>query len=255
MSDMFKATTQKIELLSKMFPDRILQLEQFFGNSTAIYIDYANVRPWSSKLGWHVEPVRLKQFFSSFDTVVRVNIYNGLLAGDYESEKLDRVLQQVYGAGYVTKPVKIMRKSIDVSSISSTSTDILKSFIRPSLLLKFTVKDIQDLNWKLMGLNKKGIRYIEDRKCNFDVEIGRDMLLDYANKTADCFVLWSGDSDFAGPIEQLLHDGKKVMLFATARKVAAELSDLVSNGLFIYDIQKIKNFICWNKEMDSKVTV
>jgi len=89
-------------------------------------------------------------------------------------------------------------------------------------------------------------------KCNFDVEIGRDMLLDYAQKNVDLFVLWSGDSDFADPIEQLLNDGKKVFLFATARRVASELNVLQSKGLFIYDIQKIKNFICWKKEMDQE---
>ena len=63
-------------------------------------------------------------------------------------------------------------------------------------------------------------------------------------------MLWSGDSDFAGPIEQLLKDGKRVYIFATARRVASELNALVPAGLSIYDIQKIKNFICWNKEMD-----
>ena len=49
-------------------------------------------------------------------------------------------------------------------------------------------------------------------------------------------------------------DGKKVFVFSTPRRVSSELADLTGQGLFIYDIQKIKNFICWNKEMDGPVS-
>ncbi|MDD4358916.1 MAG: NYN domain-containing protein [Candidatus Pacebacteria bacterium] len=90
---------------------------------------------------------------------------------------------------------------------------------------------------------------MEDRKCNFDVEIGRDMLLDYERNNIDTFVLWSGDSDFYEPIKQLLEDKKKVILFATARKVSSELNELKKQGLFIYDIQNIRSFICYKKQI------
>jgi hypothetical protein len=42
----------------------------------------------------------------------------------------------------------------------------------------------------------------------------------------------------------------KVVLFATARRVAAELNDLQGDGLIIYDVQKIRNFICWKREIE-----
>ena len=61
--------------------------------------------------------------------------------------------------------------------------------------------------------------------------------------------LWSGDSDFEDSIEKLITAGKKVVLFATARKVSKELSALVNKGLMIFDIQKIRDFICWKKEL------
>jgi uncharacterized LabA/DUF88 family protein len=86
-------------------------------------------------------------------------------------------------------------------------------------------------------------------KSNFDVEIGRDILSDYDKGGLENFILWSGDSDFEDPIKQLLDDKKKVMLFATARRVATELSELRAKGLKIFDIQKIKEFICYKKEM------
>jgi len=247
---MFNAKTIKIDLLAKMFPERVSELEMLLNVPTKIYINFANVRPWVEKLSWHVEPFRVKQFFDSFDTVKEIRIYNGTLTGDSTSEHENKDLSKAFKTGYITKPVKIMSKSIDVTSVSASSTDILKSFIRPSLLRQLKVETVEYLNLQLAELNKQGIYFIEDRKCNFDVEIGRDMLLAFEKKEADCFVLWSGDSDFAGPIEQLLKDGKKVFIFATARRVASELNELTPQGLSIYDIQKIKNFICWPREMD-----
>jgi hypothetical protein len=64
--------------------------------------------------------------------------------------------------------------------------------------------------------------------------------------------LWSGDSDFTDSIEKLMGVGKKVVLFATARKVSKELSSLTGKGLMIFDIQKIRDFICWKKEIERK---
>ncbi len=76
------------------------------------------------------------------------------------------------------------------------------------------------------------------------------MLLDCERNIAEKFVLWSGDSDFADPIKKLLATGRKVFLFATARKVSKELSALTNEGLIIFDIQKINTFICWRDELD-----
>ncbi len=249
---MFNSQTEKIRILSEYYPNRIKELENFFVGTTNIYIDYANVRPWSEKLGWHIELKRLKQFLRSFDNINSIKIYIGTMVGDRQSEQGISDLES-YGYIVKTKPVKIIKQSIDYSSINSTSADLLNKFIRRCLLKKYDLQTIEYLNNKFKEMNNNGIYYIEDLKCNFDVEIGRDMLLDYDKNNIDTFVLWSGDSDFADPVEQLLDDVKKVILFATARKVSTELNKLQTKGLFIYDIQKISNFICWNKEIDSHV--
>jgi uncharacterized LabA/DUF88 family protein len=99
-------------------------------------------------------------------------------------------------------------------------------------------------------MNQTGKFFIEDRKCNFDVEIGTDMALDLERNNVDTFILWSGDSDFYDPVLKLLKKGKKVILFATARKVSSELNDLKQQGLYIYDIQKIRNFICYKRQIN-----
>lgn len=77
--------------------------------------------------------------------------------------------------------------------------------------------------------------------------------IDYANETKT-FVLWSGDSDFADPLEKLLKMGKKVCLFATAGRISSELNELKKSGLKIVDIFELKEFICWLRESAYKST-
>ncbi len=246
---MFVPKTDRIKEIAETNKDAVGQLEMLLGASARIYIDYANVRPWSAKLGWHIDLRRLKQFLDSFDVIRAVNFYGGYLEGDEHSRQ---EIKQVENQKYVvrTKPVKIMRFPIDASSIPKDSTALLYQFVQRSLLRKYEVGTIEYLNERFADMNKKGELFIEDRKCNFDVEIGVDMLLDHHKNETEVFVLWSGDSDFADPLEKLLQAGKKLLLCATARKVSRELSNLREKGLIIFDVQKIKNFICWKKEMD-----
>ncbi|MFA4995573.1 MAG: NYN domain-containing protein [Patescibacteria group bacterium] len=96
-------------------------------------------------------------------------------------------------------------------------------------------------------MNDQGVFYIEDKKCNFDVEIGREIEKDSLKN--DTFVLWSGDSDFAEPIEKLLADNKQVILVCTAGRVASELNNLIEKGLIVFEINKIRNSICREKEL------
>lgn len=245
---MFEPKTNTINELANKVPKLIEELKTIFNHSTNVYIDFANVIHWQDKLQWHIDLKRLQQFLDSFTNVKNVNFYYGTLVGDRNSEN---IIQKAKSRRYnvITKPVKIMRLSIDISSIPLDSTKIVEQFIRPSLLKKLNIETVEFLNRKLQELNKQGVKYLEDRKCNFDVEIGRDMLIDYHEKKAENFILWSGDSDFADPIKQLLADGKKVFLFITARKIATELNDLREDGLRIFEIQKIRNFICYKKEI------
>lgn len=248
---MFTASTRKLQELASKRPDVIQQLERLLVGRVRMYIDYANVRSWVGRLGWHIDVERLQQFLRSFENIDihTVGFYYGTLQGDRHSEafmaRVDRLGYRVR-----TKPVKIMQISIDASSVSLESPDLLKQFIRASLLRELDIKTISYLNEKLRELNKKGTRSLEERKCNFDVEIGRDMMVDHERKAADCFVLWSGDSDFHDPLKEILSNGKKAVLFATARRVAAELDGLKqSSGLFIFDIAKLRDFICYNREL------
>lgn len=248
---LFNPKTDKIKYLLLKNTRKITELNKIFSHKTNIYIDYANVKPWSNKLGWHIDVKRLKQLFDSFSTISETKFYNGTLHNNPLSKQFNDEIVR-YGYKLITKSVKIMRLSIDATSINKNSPDILKNFIRKPLLSKLSIESVEYLNNELIKLNKQGFKFLEDLKCNFDVEIGRDMLLDYADKkkSIETFILWSGDSDFADPIKQLLKDKKKVYLFATARRVSFELNELQKKGLFIYDINKLRDFICWKKEIN-----
>lgn len=245
----FSPTTDRLTKLQVLFPARISELKTIFDKPSAVYIDYANVWHWSDKLKWHIDVKRLKQLLDSFDNVKKVKFYYGTLA---DSENSLQFVGEVKKIGYelVTKPVKIMKLPIDVSGIPSNSPAVLGNFIKKPLLNKFDLETIEYLNSKLKELNEKGIKSIEIRKCNFDVEMGRDILLDCAQNGIKNFILWTGDSDFAEPISSLIKDGRKVTIFATARRVPAELSQ---TGVQIFDVQKIRNFISYPKEIQPEI--
>jgi len=246
---MFKPETPKIEKLAKLFPKAIVDLEKIFDGPTNIYIDWSNVIHWQDKLRWNIDLKRLKQFFDSFDTIHSIKIYTGTLEGNKQSEDC---IPELKAMGYEvsTKPVKLMKISIDVSSIPKDSSIILKSFVKKSLLSKLDIETIEYFNAKLESFNKQGILYIEEPKCNFDVEMGRDMLRDFDNDGIENYILWSVDSDFASPINQIRNDGKNAVIFATSGKVSPELDDI---GTFVFDIKKIKEFICWSRDLSQSL--
>ncbi len=245
---MFTPKTEKITTIATLNKDMLTRLDGLLSGRVAMYIDYANVRPWSTTLHWHIDIKRLKQFLDSFEQIQAVNFYNGYLEDD---ERSTTEIADLEKNKYVvrTKPVKIMRFPIDVSSVAPDSTALLDQFVRRSLLRKLDVQTVEYLNSRLAVLNQRGEYFIEDRKCNFDVEIGVDMLLDLERDNADTYVLWSGDSDFSDPIEKLLHAGKKVVLFGTSRRISRELNELRSKGLIVFDIKKIRDFVCWAREL------
>lgn len=246
---MFKPKTKRIEEIAKLFPETIKELKTIFDGNTNVYIDWANVIHWQEKLNFHIHLGRLKQFLDSFSTIKIIRLYAGTLHGNEKSENSIKEYEK-FGYAVKTKPVKVMKMSINVSSISINSPSLLENFIKKCLLSKLNIETIEFLNKKLEDFNRQGITYIEDRKCNFDVEIGRDMLRDFDKDDLNTFILWSGDSDFADPIVQLMEDEKKIFLFATAREVSYELNKI---GIPVFDIKKIKEFICWPKEIPQDI--
>ena len=214
---MFNPKTERIKKLAELFPKVISELENIFGKSANIYIDWQNVIHWQEKLDWHFNIRRMKQFFNSFDVIQSVKIYTGTLNGDAKSEGQIKELKDL---DYIvsTKPVKYILLSIDVSSISNNSPDILKNFVDKNLLSKLDLETIEYLNGKLLDLNKRGILKIEKLKCNFDVELGMDVQKNIDSDGIENFIILSGDSDFADPISRIKENSKNAVIFSISRK-------------------------------------
>jgi len=246
---MFKPKTKRLEKLAEIFPKVIKELEDIFSVSTNVYIDWQNVIHWQDKLGWHIHTKRLKQFLDSFETIKNVYVYTGTLDGNSKSEEMIKELKN-FGYKVETKKVKIMPYSINASSIPLNSPSLLQPFIKKPLLSVLNIKIIEALNTFLGDLNKQGILSLEDKKCNFDVEMGRDIFLDLNKGEIEHFVLWSGDSDFVDPVNAIRKIKKEAFLFATSGSVSAELSEL---KMLVFEIKKIKEFVCWPKEIPQSV--
>jgi uncharacterized LabA/DUF88 family protein len=246
----FRPKTSRIDKLAKEFPYVVEEFEDILDRKTGVYLDYANIRGWSEKLGWHFDLKRLYQLLESFSCAKSLRFYYGTMQGDHESEELIKNTQ-LLGYAVTTKPVKRIRISIDATSISAGSPDILSNFIARPLLKSLSVKQIEELNAHLKVLNSQGILYFEDLKCNFDVEISTQMLLDM-NNGVEVFILWSCDGDFADTILNLLNAGKTVIAMGVSGRFAKELNQLQPAGLRLYEVKRLREFLCWPRELDQK---
>jgi len=102
-----------------------------------------------------------------------------------------------------------MHHWIDTSSLPNIqSPDILKSYMSRGLLELLPPESVEIINQEVAKLNEQGIIQIEEKKCNFDVEIGVDMVLDYERSLIPdyykVYILWSGDSDFTDIVQKML---------------------------------------------------
>ena len=61
----FAPKTQKIQEIADKHIKVIGELKKLFEGNVNVYIDYANIRPWSEKLHWHIYVKHLKQFLDS----------------------------------------------------------------------------------------------------------------------------------------------------------------------------------------------
>lgn len=232
--------------------ERISDLKSWLNGPTRVYIDYANVRSKCARKGWELDFVKTRDLFKQFEKVEQVTIYFGKILGNRGSEGFHALIKSLGYFKIETKPVKFMQLSIDVSGIPKNSPAVIRNFVEPCLFRKLKVEAIEYLNEQLRELNSAGTKYVEMMKCNFDVEIARDMLIDHETKNVDTFCLWSGDGDFASPILHLLDAKKRVVVISDG--IAPELNDLQPEGLRFYDIKKLKDVIGFQKQlaMESK---
>jgi uncharacterized LabA/DUF88 family protein len=109
--------------------------------------------------------------------------------------------------------------------------------------------DLKKLNVDITELQSAIREPVRRRKCDFDVEISRDIYNNLSN--FETLLIFSGDGDYAALVEDLISKGKKIIVVFASGHIGKEYEQLVEklsenglkNRLFLCSIQKLREFI------------
>lgn len=173
------------------------------------YLDLANMFHWQETLGWTFRIEDLIACIASLPKVKEVKVYFGENPREQKRSKALHARIRKAGGVLRTKQVKFIKKTVNDALLFKQAT--------MSLFDSSTHKKVIAL---IEDIERTGI-LIEEPKCNFDVEMAMDMM-DDENKISAA-LLFSGDSDMAGPLERLKLKGKRIFVSGVRGQVAREL--------------------------------
>jgi len=164
-----------------------------------VYVDGANVFYMQKKdIKFDIDWKKMKEYLQKEWDVVEVLYYLGIKEKDANRSSYLKYLDHL-GFKVITKPLKVIKI---------------------------------DHEHPLHQLHK----YTEIYKCNFDVEITTDILLDRVN--IDEVILFSGDSDFDYLVQKLKNAGKGVTIFSSRKMLSWELKMTSRKYVFLEDIKE-----------------
>ena len=162
-----------------------------------VYIDGANIFYTQQKLGFSIDWVKMRNYLSEERDILEMRYYVGIKENDEKMNSYLRYLDAIR-VSTVTKPLKVIKIDKD------------------HILAK--VKNFKEIY-----------------KCNFDVEMTTDILLD--RSMVDEIILFSGDSDFDYLIKKLHDVGKSVTVFSSRKMISWELKMSARKYMFIEDLK------------------
>jgi uncharacterized LabA/DUF88 family protein len=236
---------------------------------TLVIIDWANVYGWFSDprsknyLGWEIDVKKLFDHLSIYPEIYDKRLYQGIENGNKRSESFGIEAKSI-GYNLISKEVKWVPVSLDKShfkkvikelfdvldGIKNTNSDIatrlyeLKGKIEDRLssyeLIEGLDLELKKLNIGIDDLQKHLSEPVLRRKCDFDVEIARDIF----NMSADFnqLILFSGDGDFSALVDDLTIKGKKVIVVFAQGHKGKEYKN--QKGLFLCTVENLKANIC-----------
>ncbi len=238
---------------------------------TLVVVDWANVHGWSKSLKWNVGIGELFSYMKSYAEVFEQRFYHGV---DSKKEWSCKIKKDATKAGFavVSKEVKwtpvylnkqnhfkkVIKELFDaLDGIKVTNNDIANNL--------YTLKDkIEDSSYELIGEQDKKLKILNDSvdklqknlqepvermKCDFDVEIARDIL--NLSNDFNTLVLFSGDGDYSALVEDLVFKGKKVIVVFASGHKGKEYNELIekvkkeklSYRLFVSTVEHLKGDI------------
>lgn len=221
---------------------------------TLVMIDWANVYGWFSRpesrsyLGWQIDPERLFDYLATYTEITDKRLYHGIESGNKRSEDFVNTVKEI-GYTFITKDVKwapvflseenhfkvVVKQLFDVlDGIKVTNSDISTKLYELRITINgllenqepgFDIDDLVEkldaelkkLNINIDDLQKNLLEPVKRRKCDFDVEIARDV----CNLSAEfeTLILFSGDGDYSALVDDMVSKGKKVIVvFAPGHK-------------------------------------
>jgi uncharacterized LabA/DUF88 family protein len=236
---------------------------------TLVIIDWANVYGWFETLKWEIDPKKLFDHLSTYPEIYDKRLYHGVEVGNFRSEKFKQDVETI-GFTHNSKEVKwvpvslnrshfkkIIKELFDVlDGIKKTNSEIatklyeLKDKIEKQLsvssepdsvysLIEELDSELKKLNLNIDDLQKHLSEPVMRRKCDFDVEIARDVF--NTSSVFDQLILFSGDGDYSALVDDLISKGKKVILVFAPEHKGREY--IPKKGLFMCTINNLKPYI------------
>ena len=203
---------------------------------TLVIIDWANVYGWFKKLKWEISPQKLYNYLKSYPEVYDIRFYFGVEKGNEKSKKFSEEILQI-GYNQISKEVKWVPVDFKFTEFIKGESGQVNKIGRSDEERKI-VQEVKGLSKELNGLIKAG-GFVR-RKCDFDVEITRDVLLNLDK--VDGIILFSGDGDYAPLIEEVIKAGKQ-MILVFARGCKGKEYENFDKGLYQCSVKKLRKFI------------
>lgn len=254
-------------------------MEPFFrlkGDTLAL-IDWANIFSSQQKNGWKVDTHKLHVFLTGHPLIKDVVFFHGEDAHPLSKAFLEE--QRSIGYRVISKPVKNIPVSID-ESIFRSKMDVLERDLKmlreknntiSALLYSldenlraqmkkkwlplsddfFHVFDIIEQIDSEIGKTDSALQFlwsnirstIVRRKCDFDVEISREVLLNLQRYRS--FILFSGDGDYAPIFDVLRERGKQAILVFPHGRRGKEYEEVPERkrAIFLCSLELIRRFV------------
>jgi uncharacterized LabA/DUF88 family protein len=246
------------------------------GKTLAI-VDWANVYGWFSDpnsktyLGWEVDPKKLFEYLKSYSEIIDINFYYGEEKDKPKSVAFKSEIESI-GYSHKSKDVKWVPASLETTAhfkiivqklfnvldnVKNTNSDLsnrlyellqkIKGLSTNETQLKEiygTIEgldvDLKNLNINISELQEQLKQPVLRRKCDFDVEISRDIYNNLGN--FETIIIFSGDGDYSALAEDLILKRKKVIVVFAPGHKGKEYEDF-KVGLFLCSVNKLKQFI------------
>lgn len=241
-------------------------------NKTLAVIDWANVYGWFSNptsksyLGWEIDTKKLFSYLSSYPEIFDIRLYHGTENGNARSEDFGVEMKNI-GYKFITKEVKwapvylneenhfktIVQELFNVlDSVKITNSEIAtklyelgneikvkisaKEFDSAYSLIENLDTELKKLNVSIDSLQKNLLKPCRRRKCDFDVELARDVF--NMSSEFDTLILFSGDGDYAALVDDLIKKGKKIIVvFGKGHKGKEYIG---KQGLFLCSVEFLR---------------